>query len=122
MKPQRVYIATAAVNAPAARDLATRLRIAGHDVVSTWHDEEGIERRRLDESLLLPSHQRSIARRCVLEVLASTVVVALAHPDMRGALVEVGVAIGAMIPVDWRGEAPTLFAHYSADPPVLDGA
>ena len=122
-RAQHVYIATAAANAPAARDLAASLRAAGHNVVSTWHDEDGIELRRPAEAALTRRTRRAIATRCVTEILSATVLIVISHPEMRGALVEVGIAVGALIPVDWLGDdTTTLFSALAADPPVLGGA
>lgn len=117
MSRQRVYIASAAANAPAARELAATLRAGGHSVVSDWHDVPGVEERRVREHALSHGEKHRIARRCVAQVRQATVVVVLAHPEMRGGLVEVGVAIGSCIPVEWRGGESTLFASLAF--PVL---
>lgn len=107
----RVYIATATVNAPAARDLAVELREAGNVVVSTWHDRTGIEGERAREAVMTVEERERIATRCFEEITDADRVIVLSHPAMRGALVEMGIALGEGLEIEWRGdEGVTLFS------------
>jgi nucleoside 2-deoxyribosyltransferase len=111
MDRQRVYIASAAGNAAAAFSLAERVERMGHAIVSTWHDDLTVADRRESESLLPQHTQRAIAARCLDEVRQATWMVVLSHVDMRGALVEIGVATERGIPVQWASPTGiTLFA------------
>src|SRR5690606_27840264 len=108
----RIYIATATVNAAAARDLAVKLRKNGHVVVSTWHDRVGIEGERAREASMSVEERERIATRCFEEITDAHLLIVLSHPAMRGALVEMGIAMGEGIPVEWRGDtSPTLFSE-----------
>lgn len=106
----RVYLASATGNAAAARELAAELRAEGHVITSTWHDLLGIESARATEAALDDDAKRQIADRCLAEIRQAVRLVVLGHPDMRGALVEVGYALALRLAIEWRGADLTLFS------------
>lgn len=97
----RIYIGSASRNRQAALDLAGALTRDGASVVSTWHDQAYD---RAGEHTLSKVTQDEIVRRCLAEIDASDVVAMLGHPEMRGALVEFGYAIGKGKRVVWLGD------------------
>jgi len=107
----KYYIATASGNREAALAAAANFRSAGHRVVSTWHDSPYD---RKSESRVMPGILRSIAEKCMQEIDYCDCVLALGHPDMRGALWECGYALGKGKRVYWGGSREvSLFAWLS---------
>lgn len=97
----RVYVATAMTNKPAAAAAARALRSLGILVTSMWHD-------RPHDAY---ATRQVIARDCQYDVARANTLVVLAHPDMRGAYVELGLAYSAghrVIVVADRALLPTL--------------
>lgn len=83
-----VYVASKTRHAP----MWLALRARGIRIISTWIDEAGS-----GQSACL----RDLARRCVAEPAAADATLLYAEPGdiLKGALVEVGVALGAGRPV-----------------------
>lgn len=112
------YIASASSNRAAAERVAARIRELGHKVTSTWH-AHAYDRAR--EHVLSESTRREIALRCVHEIRDSHCLVAVGHPDMKGALWECGFAAGCGLPVLWVGSRDvTLFAVLAGSAPMVE--
>lgn len=103
LPPGAVYVASASDNRADAASAASVLRGADRRVVSTWHDLPPWDREKDPE--MTPEAQALVAMQCIHEIEACDVVLALGHPRMRGALVEVGLAIGSGKRVVWVGDA-----------------
>lgn len=87
---RRIYIATSRSNVLAAQLAARDIRCAGHYVVSRWHERP--------EELTAREHDLSDQRRTEIamanhsDLTRANTTILLAHPDCRGALVELGLA------------------------------
>jgi nucleoside 2-deoxyribosyltransferase len=94
----RVYLAAALSCAPAMRDLAVRLRAAGHTVVSTWHDVTA-------SGAIDPSDDESRAVIVVTNAMqvsdADVVVADSRHGQPCAMYTEIGYALGEGTPVVW---------------------
>lgn len=104
----RLYLAASLSTVTAAKALAERLRLDGHEVASTWHDVvlEG-ERDPLDVD-----ERRDVAIGCLCEVTRADAVVALLTDEdcrPRGTFIEIGYALGLAIPIVWVGGQHTVF-------------
>lgn len=89
----KIYIASALPNLSTAREWAEKLRAAGHEVTSTWHDDADNTVGR--ELFATVREQCAIAGNCLREVVRSDVMVWLhgnAHRRV-GAAVEFGYAM-----------------------------
>ena len=107
MKP-RVYIAAPLAQAGACRLVAMTLRAIGAEVTSTWHSTT----EKLDPTDV--DVRAAILRTNLDDLDRATIVVALLHEGTpRGALCEVGVALGMDVPVVWvqgpNGEGANIF-------------
>lgn len=88
----RIYVASRA-SVPERVAMWHRLRVAGHPIISSWIDAD-LDGRTMDYSALW--------QRITDEVRCATAFVFYAEPGdfpMKGAFVEVGIAIGIGIPV-----------------------
>lgn len=91
----RVYVASAFCNKSEVRRVFGLLREAGHIVSHDWTVEDAAE---------LPSHQvQEYLEECGIRdfrgILSAHCLLVLAHPDMKDTRAELGIALGAGIPV-----------------------
>lgn len=87
-----------------------KLRAEGWDIAATWIDEAG------------PGETADFAdlwRRCVMEACLADLLIVYAEPEdmLKGALVEVGAALGRGVPVVVVGDCPQ-FASWLHHPLV----
>ena len=116
----RIYIATRVTNAPAANDLAAKLRFLGHRVVSRWHNTPEFlppeaEMSRVERAAVCAANLEDLRR--------ASAFVLLWMPENRGALFEAGVAegIGAKVHVVApKEDAPTLMLAHACWHPDVD--
>lgn len=108
-RPLRVYIAGCLERADEACDRAADLRAAGVEVVSHWHDTHPD---RAAEEALAARPRADIAAANYGDIRRADAVLWLADARSRGALVEIGIAVGRGLPVFAVGElfAVTLMA------------
>lgn len=84
-----IYIASSTRAHTQAQEACIRLGQSCIRVTSTWHREP------LDETVEADPYKRlALANRCYREIRQSAALLLLAHPDMRGAIAEVGYALG----------------------------
>lgn len=84
-----IYIASSTRAHAQAQEACARLEQSCIRVLSTWHREP------LDQTNESEAHKRlALANRCYREIRQSAAMLLLAHPDMRGAIAEVGYAFG----------------------------
>jgi hypothetical protein len=88
MRKIKIYIASKTKHA----DKWRKLRAKGHDIISTWIDEAG-----QGESKDLAD----LAERCINEAKSADRLILYCESEdfLKGALVEVGAALGAGVPV-----------------------
>lgn len=92
----RIYIASALPNLAIAREWAVSLRGAGHEVTSTWHDDDSNTEAR--ELSTLRIEKRTIAEVCLAQVYDSEAMLWL-HGNAAGrvgAAVEVGAGLSTL--------------------------
>lgn len=91
----RVYVGAKFEAVEAARELMSVLRAAGHEITHDWTGES-VEGKRGVEVL-------DVLRDAALDdadgVKSADAMVLLHHPNLRGGLVEMGIALGRDIPV-----------------------
>jgi len=104
-RPLRVYIAGCLERAAEACDRAADLRLAGVEVVSRWHDTR--PDRAAEETLPVRS-RADIAAANYGDIRRADAVLWLADARSRGALVEVGIAVGRGLPVFAAGDPATV--------------
>lgn len=90
-----VYVASKFENVDAVRAVHAKLRAAGHEVAHDWTIENA-EGRSGDE---LREYLRGCAAADYRGALTCDALILLHRPNMRGAFVEVGVALAAGVPV-----------------------
>ncbi|MHB8408394.1 MAG: hypothetical protein ACYDHY_09950 [Acidiferrobacterales bacterium] len=100
----RVYTASKTVHASKWR----ALRDAGYPITASWIDEAG-EGQSADYA--------ELAERCVREVAGANLVLLYSEPGevLKGALIELGVALGSGVPVAYVGSGAGLsrvFRHH----------
>lgn len=92
MEEERIYVASRA-SLPERPAMWRELRALGHNIISTWIDES-------DE--VATASFMELWDRVAKEVRSATRLVLYVEPDdfpLKGALIEVGIAIGADVPV-----------------------
>lgn len=93
-----IYIACNLTRRDLACEIANALRLARHDIVSTWHDSPSANI--TAERQLTERERRDIRERCFEEIYAADLLVLVACPGERhGAHVEAGCALGIDIPI-----------------------
>jgi nucleoside 2-deoxyribosyltransferase len=98
----RIYIASAFNNRAQVQDMAAVLYQRGHIITSSWHVAAPVASRAAEHKIDEPMKMR-IARQCLDEIDAADCVLAIGHPEMRGALYECGYAAGRRKPIFWAG-------------------
>lgn len=84
----KIYLATAFVDRALASEVAELLRGGGHEITREWWHEDPV-RFTAD-----PDYREAVAESDYRGVREADVVVFLNHPEARGALVALGLAIG----------------------------
>lgn len=84
-----IYVASSTRACARAQEACVRLGQSCIRVTSTWHREP------LDQTVEADPYKRlALANRCYREIRQSAGLLLLAHSDMRGAIAEVGYALG----------------------------
>jgi hypothetical protein len=90
MIARRIYVAARMADKGKAAALAAALRLQGHRVCSGWHDWPDVEDVAAAEGCR--ATRQLISARCHADLREAGCIVALAHPDCRGTLVELATA------------------------------
>jgi nucleoside 2-deoxyribosyltransferase len=91
----KVYLASKLENAPAVEAFATELLALDVEITSRWHKPYTPRPR---EDTITDAHARQIAENNFFDLAYADALVLLPYPGMRGALIELGYALGAGIP------------------------
>lgn len=93
----KIYVASAFANRPEAREVQAALRAAGHTITWDWTQEDASHLQRGSPEFF--AFLEKCGEADFKGVMGADAVVVVAHPEMSDTKAEMGIALGAGIPV-----------------------